>query len=199
MYVFYTPPLRALLCFPLRPYLHVTCILCRSRFLTEASTPRRGRRVLPVTLGRHHKPFGSARTARGRHALDLAGVLHALWRTERRGAREKGVDQDRRTIRDWHHQRVLRRQRGLEWIWVLHNVSRTAGEGTRPAGIESSSRRFGGGLQNGILAFQPPWYPTESPEALKRATRVHWMASAYTTTTLRHSAVSVRWFSPVAM
>ena len=25
---------------------------------------RRGRRVLPVTLGRHHTPFGSARTAR---------------------------------------------------------------------------------------------------------------------------------------
>ena len=61
----------------------------RSIFLTEGSTPRRGRRVLPVTLGHHHKPFGSARTARALRALDLAGALHALWRTERRGAREK--------------------------------------------------------------------------------------------------------------
>ena len=124
-------------------------------FLTEGSTPRRGRRVLPVTLGHHHKPFGSARTARGLRALDLAGALHALRRAERRGAREKSVDQDRRTIHDPTHQRVLRRQRGLEWIWVLRNVSRTAREGTCPAGIESSSKRFDGGLQNAIIAFQP--------------------------------------------
>ena len=105
--------------------------LRRSIFLTEGSTPRRGRRVLPVTLGHHHKPFGSARTARALRALDLAGALHALWRTERPGAREKGVDQDRRTIRDRPHQRVLRRQRGLEWVRVLRNVSRAAREGTR--------------------------------------------------------------------
>ena len=134
-----------------------------------------------MTLGRHHKPLGSARTARALRALDLAGALHALWRAERRGAREKGVDQDRRTIRDWHHQRVLRCQRGLEWIWVLRNVSRTAREGTCPAGIESSSRRFDGGLQNGILAFRPPWYPTEPPRALRRATQARWVASARTT------------------
>ena len=61
-------------------------------------------------------------------------------------ARKKAVDQDGRTIRDWHHQRVLRRQRGLEWILVLRNVSRygprapRARGGTRVprAGIESS-------------------------------------------------------------
>ena len=117
-------------------------------FLTEGSTPRRGRRVLPVTLGHHHKPFGSARTARALRALDLAGALHALWRTERRGAREKGVDQDRRTVRDSTHQRVLRRQRGLERVRVLHNVSRAAREGTCPAGIESSSRRSGDAPKN---------------------------------------------------
>ena len=103
----------------------------RCKVLTKDSTPRRGRRVLPVTLGRHHKPFGSARTARALRALDLAGALHALRRAERRGAREKGVDQDRRTIRDRPHQRVLRRQRGLEWVRVLRNVSRAAREGTR--------------------------------------------------------------------
>ena len=106
--------------------------LCRCKFLTEGSTPRRGRRVLPVTLGRHHKPFESAGTARGLSALDLVGALHALWRAERRGAREKGVDQDGRTIRDWHHQRVQSRQRGLEWVRVLRNVSRAAREGTCP-------------------------------------------------------------------
>jgi len=100
--------------------------LCRCKFLTEGSTPRRGRRVLPVTLGRHHEPFESAGTARGLSALDLVGALHALWRAERRGAREKGVDQDGRTIRDWHHQRVQSRQRGLEWVRVLRNVSRAA-------------------------------------------------------------------------
>ena len=150
----------------------------RSIFLTEASTPRRGRRVLPVTLGHHHKPLGSARTARALRALDLAGALHALWRTERRGAREKGVDQDRRTIRDWPHQRVLRRQRGLEWVRVLRNVSRTARESTCPAGIESSSRRFDGGLQNAILAFQPPWYKFETPCPLVRPSQTHLGRSA---------------------
>ena len=67
----------------------------RSIFLTEGSTPRRRRRVLVATLGHHHKPFGSAGTARGLRALDLVGALHALWRAERRGAREKGLDQDR--------------------------------------------------------------------------------------------------------
>ena len=54
--------------------------------------------MLPATLGRHHKPLESEGTARGLSALDLVGALHALWRAERRGAREKGVDQDRRTI-----------------------------------------------------------------------------------------------------
>ena len=165
----------------------------RSIFLTEASAPRRGRRVLAATLGRHHKPFGSARTARGLRALDLAGALHALRRAERRGAREKSVDQDRRTIHDPTHQHDLRRQRGLEWIWVLRNVSRTARESTCPAGIESSSRRFDGGLQNGILAFRPPWYPTEPPRALRRATQARWVASARSTS---GSICVFRWMPP---
>ena len=60
----------------------------------------RGRRVLPpcVTLGRHHKPFGSAGTARGLRALDL--VRAAPRNVARRApwAPEKGVDQDRRII-----------------------------------------------------------------------------------------------------
>eukprot|EP00964_Phaeocystis_antarctica_P062303 scaffold37316_cov65-Phaeocystis_antarctica.AAC.1 len=72
-------------CAPL-PLLHETS--CRSIFLTESSTPRRGRRVLAVALGRHHKSFGSAGTARGRRALDLVGALHALWRAVYRRGRE---------------------------------------------------------------------------------------------------------------
>ena len=67
---------------------------------------------------------------------------------------EKGVDQDRRMIHDSPHQRVRSRQRGLESIRVLRNVSCVAREGTCPTGTESSSRRFGGGLQNAILTFQ---------------------------------------------
>ena len=80
----------------------------RCQLLTEGFPPRRGRWVLPVTLGPHHKPFGSAKTARGLRALDLVGELHAMWLARRRRgetdgavreAREKGFDasQDRRT------------------------------------------------------------------------------------------------------
>ena len=31
-----------------------------------------------------------------------------------------------------------------------------------------------------IIAFLPPWYPTESPHALRRATQARWVASART-------------------
>ena len=47
-----------------------------------------------LALATHHRTSGSAGTARGPCALDLAGALHALWRAECRGAREKGVDQE---------------------------------------------------------------------------------------------------------
>eukprot|EP00964_Phaeocystis_antarctica_P136191 scaffold100613_cov63-Phaeocystis_antarctica.AAC.11 len=39
-------------------------------------------------------------------------------------------------------------------------------------------------LQNAIIAFQLPWYPTERPHALRRATRARWIASACATTAL---------------
>ena len=168
--------------------------LGRSIFLTEGFTPRRGRRVLPVTLGHHHKPFGSARTARGLRALDLAGALHALWRTERREAREKGVDQDRRTICDPTQWRVLRRKRGLERVRVLHNVSRAAREGTCPAGTEYCRRRSGRRLRNGIRAFRAPWYPTKPPLALRRATQARCVVSARSTS---GSIRAFRWMPPL--
>ena len=51
-----------------------------------------GRRVLPVTLSHHHKPFGSARIARGLRAPDLVGAApRTVARTSEsaRWAREK--------------------------------------------------------------------------------------------------------------
>jgi len=113
--------------------LRVGADTCRSIFLTEASTPRPGRRVLSVALGPHHKPFESARTARGLRARNLVGALHALWRAERRGAREKGGDQHRRTIRVWHHRRFQSRQGGLEWIQRFLKGGCVAWDGTCPA------------------------------------------------------------------
>ena len=166
---------------------------CRSIFLTEGSTPRRGRRAVPVTLGRHHKPFGSARTARGLRALDLAGALHAMWRAARRRGRERGFDPDQSVVHDSQHQRVQSRQRGLEWIQRSFNGSCVAREGTCPTGIEPSSRGFDGGLQNGILAFRPPWYPTEPPRALRRATQARPVRSARTTS---GSIRAFRWMPP---
>ena len=167
--------------------------LRRCKFLTEGSTPRCGRRVLPVTLSHHHKPFGSARIARGLRAPDLVGAAPRTVARRAPWAREKGFDQDRRIIHDSPHQRVQSRQRGLEWIRVLRNVSCVAREGTCPTGIEYCRRRFGDRLQNAIIAFRPPWYPTEPPHALRRATQARWMASAPTTS---GSSCTVRWVPP---
>jgi hypothetical protein len=49
-------------------------------------------------------------------------------------AREKGCDQHRRTVRDWHHQRVQSCQRELEWVPGFLNGGCVALDGTRPAG-----------------------------------------------------------------
>ena len=147
---------------------------CRSRFLTEGSTPRRGRRVLPVTLGRHHKQtqtlwVGADRAwppcpRSGRSRSTRCGAQSAVGRAKRR------VDQNRRTIHDSQHQRVQtcseppERARNLEWIRVLRTVSCVAREDTCPTGIESSSRRVDDRLQNAILAFRPrPWYKLHYP------------------------------------
>ena len=97
----------------------------RSEFIPEGSTPRRGRRVLPVTLGRHHKQtqtlwVGADRAwlpcpRSGRSRSTRCGAQSAVGRAKRR------VDQNRRTIHDSQHQRVQTclervqsRQRGLE-------------------------------------------------------------------------------------
>ena len=44
-----------------------------------------------MTLAAHHKPFWSARIAHSPRAPDLVGALLALWRAERRGAREQEI------------------------------------------------------------------------------------------------------------
>ena len=44
------------------------------KFLARGSTPRPGSRAAPLSLGRHHKPFGSVRIARSLHGLDLVGA-----------------------------------------------------------------------------------------------------------------------------
>ena len=50
------------------------------KFVAWGSMPRPGGRATPLTLGHHHKPFWSGRTARSPHGLDLVGALLALWR-----------------------------------------------------------------------------------------------------------------------
>ena len=45
--------------------------LTGQRFLAWGSRPRPGGRAAPLSLGRHHKPFGSVRIARSLHGLDL--------------------------------------------------------------------------------------------------------------------------------
>ena len=65
----------------------------RGKFLTKGSTPRSGGRAIHLTLGHHYKTFGSARTARSSHGLDLAGERASLWNVhgqpERASARMK--------------------------------------------------------------------------------------------------------------
>ena len=53
----------------------------RSKFLTERSRQRRGRRQLPIAMAPHHRPFESARTAcdsRGRLGVVDYCPLEAL-------------------------------------------------------------------------------------------------------------------------
>ena len=60
--------------------------MCTRNFVALGSTPRPGGRAASVTLGHHHKPFRSARTARYPRALDLVrrcGGLSAVGCTNR--------------------------------------------------------------------------------------------------------------------
>ena len=106
-----------------------------------------------LALATHHRTSGSAGTARGPRALDLAGALHAMWRAARRRGRERGFDPDQSVVHDSQDQRVQQGQESLEWIQRFFNGSCVAREGTCPTGIEHCRRRFDGCLRNGVLMF----------------------------------------------
>jgi hypothetical protein len=53
------------------------------------STLRPNSRAASATLGHHHQPFGSARTARGPHGLDLAGACPRLVALDPRWQRQQ--------------------------------------------------------------------------------------------------------------
>lgn len=65
-----------------------------------------------------------------------------------------------------------------ERVSGLRLPRRAARDGTRPTGTEYCCRRFGGGLQNGELAFQSPWYKFETPCPLVRPSQTHLWRSA---------------------
>jgi len=65
-----------------------------------------------------------------------------------------------------------------EWISGLHLPRRGAQGGVAPPATEYCGRRSGGGLQNAILAFQPPWYKFETPCPLVRPSQTHLGRSA---------------------
>ena len=113
----------------------------RCKLLAWLSMYPRGGRVGSLALATHHRTSGSAGTARGPRALDLAGALHAMWRAARRRGRERGFDPDQSVVHDSQQQRVQSRQRGLEWIRVPRNVSCVAREGRCP----TASNTAGGG------------------------------------------------------
>ena len=48
-------------------------------------------------------------------------------------------------------------------MWVSRNDCCGAQDAAPPAVTESCRRRFGGGLRNAILAFQPPRYYLTEP------------------------------------
>ena len=58
-----------------------------------------------------------------------------------------------------------------EWISGLRLPRRGAQAGVAPPATEYCGTRFGDGLQNAILAFQPPWYKFETPCPLVRLTQ----------------------------
>ena len=100
-------------------------------------------------------------------------LLHAMWRAERHGhPKRASIRIGELYTRLWPHQRVQesrQRDHTVESIRVLRNISCVAREGTCPTGTEHCKRRFGGGLQNTTLVFQPAGPvvpdPTEPPHA----------------------------------
>ena len=151
-----------------------------------------------VTLSHHQKPFGSARSRVASVPPIWSELLHALWRARARapGGRAKkkrlrsggsanytrlatpacSEPPERARMDTGPPQRQLCGPRGH----VPHRHRILTYLLTYCLQEEVDSGRFDDRLQNAILAFRPPWYPTEPPHALRRATQARWMASAPT-------------------
>ena len=120
-----------------------------------------------MTLARHHKAFGSARTARGPRALDLVGSAP---RGEAgrvpRGRAPRSVDRYTTSPRS-----VFRGAReGWNDYHDFSTVAVSPGTAHTPRRHRSSLRAARGGLRNVVLASPRHWYPTAMPHALRRAT-----------------------------
>jgi hypothetical protein len=149
------------------------------KFLAWGSTPRPGSRAAPLSLGRHHKPFGSVRIARSLHGIDLVGASPRPAPLDPRSQRQQGsrlglkIDtrlasgacSDAPERARLHMGLAQRRPCGL-------------GRHVPPVGTEPGCGRRGGGLRNRVLAFPRHWYPTAMPHALMRATQAPRLRSA---------------------
>ena len=87
------------------------------KFLTRTSRPCCGGWVAPDAMGSHHKRFGSARTARCVHTLDLVRAPPRVWQA---GAAWKGGQQFGWVIHDCIQIHINMAFNGLESISGLH-------------------------------------------------------------------------------
>ena len=142
------------------------------KFVAWGFTPRPGSRAAPVTLGYHHKPFGSARIARAPRALELVGGCPRLVALDRRWQRQQ------ESRRGWAIDTRLapgacsgapERPR----IDATISQPRPCGPGqhTTPVGTEPGCGRRGGGLRDEVAVPPRHWHPTAMPPALNRATQ----------------------------
>ena len=133
------------------------------KFVAWGSRPRPGSRAPPLSLGRHHKPFGSVRIARGLHGLDLVGASTRPAPLDPRSQRQQGsrlrwaIDTRLASGACSEAPERARLHMGLAQRW--------------PCGPEPGCGRRGGGLRSGVLAPPRHWYPTAMPHALRRATQ----------------------------
>ena len=117
---------------------------CARKFEAWGSRPRPGGRATPLTLAHHHKPFGSARIARGLHGLDLVGACPRLVALDPRWQRQQGS----RLGRNDRHARPARAKRSRKKKFTR------AGTVNRAA----LSRRFSVD-QDLNLVLGPKWSP----------------------------------------
>ena len=141
-------------------------------FVAWGSTLRPNSRAAFATLGHHHQPFGSARTARGPHGLDLAGACARLVALDPR----------------WQRQQESRLKRAIGTRLApgacseaperarLHRVLAQR----RPCSLgrrvppRSHRTRLGEArwrLRSGVLVPPRHWHPTAMLPALGRATQ----------------------------